>query len=103
MVDEVDSSHLGGILDTIPMAINGETPKEYCNALKEKLFHIHFIDGTPICIWRGEMGSWMYSRILFNFQIMDILGLSHWKSLIIAIWPIPKEPWKKAWGAFPIS
>jgi protein FrlC len=47
MVDEVDSSHLGGILDTIPMAINGETPKEYCNALKEKLFHIHFIDGTP--------------------------------------------------------
>jgi protein FrlC len=29
------------------MAINGETPEEYCNALKEKLFHIHFIDGTP--------------------------------------------------------
>lgn len=47
MLDEVNHSAIGGILDTIPMNLAGESPKDYLEALGERLLHIHFIDGEP--------------------------------------------------------
>lgn len=47
MVETVDSRFLGALLDTIPMALAGEEPVDYLDEFKEKLFHIHFIDGAP--------------------------------------------------------
>lgn len=47
IVEQIDSPFLGAILDTIPMALAHEIPIDYLNTFKEKLFHIHFIDGSP--------------------------------------------------------
>jgi fructoselysine 3-epimerase len=47
MLDQVNSPHLKGMIDTIPMALAGEDFTDYFNELKEDLVHIHFIDGKP--------------------------------------------------------
>ncbi len=47
MLDEVDLPCVGGMIDTIPMALAGESPKDYLEALGERLVHVHFIDGAP--------------------------------------------------------
>lgn len=78
MVKEVNSSYLGGILDTIPMAINNETPQDYCRALKEKLFHIHFIDGTPyyhLALGDGNLDLQEYLSQLTGYGYTGALSL----------------------------
>lgn len=47
MLDELDHKAIGGMIDTIPMALAGESPAMYLKALGEKLVHVHFIDGAP--------------------------------------------------------
>ena len=47
MLEELDHPSIGGMIDTIPMALAGETPARYLEALGEKLVHVHFIDGAP--------------------------------------------------------
>lgn len=47
MLSEVNSSHLKGMIDTIPMALNQEEIKDYFEALGSDMIHIHFIDGKP--------------------------------------------------------
>ena len=34
-------------IDAIPMALAGERPADYLQALGERLVHVHFIDGAP--------------------------------------------------------
>ena len=47
MLGEVNHRNLGGMVDTIPMALAGETPGDYIKALGKDLVHMHFIDGAP--------------------------------------------------------
>ncbi|MEM1484285.1 TIM barrel protein [Oscillospiraceae bacterium PP1C4] len=47
MLDAVNHKNLGGMIDTIPMALAGESPKDYLEKLGDRLVHIHFIDGAP--------------------------------------------------------
>lgn len=47
MLGEVNHDSIGGMIDTIPMALAGESPARYLEALGEKLIHVHFIDGAP--------------------------------------------------------
>ena len=47
MLDELKHDSVGGMIDTIPMALAGERPADYLQALGERLVHVHFIDGAP--------------------------------------------------------
>lgn len=47
MLQEAEQDSIGGMLDTIPMALAGEHPAQYLEALGEKMVHAHFIDGLP--------------------------------------------------------
>ena len=47
MLKELDHDSIGGMIDTIPMALAGERPKDYLEALGKRLVHVHFIDGAP--------------------------------------------------------
>lgn len=47
MLNELNHKSIGGMIDTIPMALAGESPAMYLKALGEKLVHVHFIDGAP--------------------------------------------------------
>lgn len=47
MLKELNHASIGGMIDTIPMALAGESPAMYLEALGEKLVHVHFIDGAP--------------------------------------------------------
>ena len=47
MLDELNHDRIGAILDTCPMNLAGETPKDYLDALGSRLIHVHFIDGAP--------------------------------------------------------
>lgn len=47
MMDELNHSQIGGMIDTCPMNLAGESPKDYLDVLGERLIHVHFIDGAP--------------------------------------------------------
>lgn len=47
MLKELKHDAIGGMIDTIPMALAGESPSQYLKELGEKLVHVHFIDGAP--------------------------------------------------------
>jgi len=45
LLNDVSSPNLKGMVDTIPMSVEGENLATYCEQLE--LAHIHFIDGKP--------------------------------------------------------
>ncbi len=47
MLGELNHPSVGGMIDTIPMALAGERPAQYLDALGDRLVHVHFIDGAP--------------------------------------------------------
>ena len=47
MLNELNHAFIGGMIDTIPMALAKESPAMYLKALGERLVHVHFIDGAP--------------------------------------------------------
>lgn len=47
MLDQINLPSVYGMVDTIPMALAGETPADYLNALGKRIIHFHFIDGAP--------------------------------------------------------
>ncbi len=47
MLDEVAHPYIKGMVDTIPMAIAGETLADYFETIGGDLIHIHFLDGMP--------------------------------------------------------
>jgi len=47
MLHALDHDAVGGMIDTVPMALAGESPKDYLDALGDGLIHVHFIDGMP--------------------------------------------------------
>ena len=47
MLDEIGAPNLGAALDTVAMAVAGETVDEYFSALGGRIRHVHLIDGKP--------------------------------------------------------
>ncbi|WHY66445.1 TIM barrel protein [Neobacillus sp. SuZ13] len=47
MLGAVSSPHLKGMVDTIPLAVEGEELASYFEQLQDDFVHIHFIDGNP--------------------------------------------------------
>jgi fructoselysine 3-epimerase len=47
LLEQVSSPNLKGMVDTIPMAVEGEKLSDYFEELGDQLAHIHFIDGNP--------------------------------------------------------
>lgn len=47
MMRELEHKNIGAMLDTIPMALENKTPKDYLDVFGERLVHVHFIDGAP--------------------------------------------------------
>ncbi|WP_257347315.1 TIM barrel protein [Pseudalkalibacillus decolorationis] len=47
MLDSVRSPFLKGMVDTIPLAVEGEELVGYFEQLRDNFVHIHFIDGNP--------------------------------------------------------
>lgn len=72
MLDELDHASVGGMIDTIPMALAGESPKDYLKVLGERLVHVHFIDGAP----RGHL-AWG-DGILDMKQYLEELSEYHY-------------------------
>ncbi|MEH7331220.1 TIM barrel protein [Neobacillus drentensis] len=47
MLESIPSPYLKGMVDTIPLAVEGEELSSYFERLQEDFAHIHFIDGNP--------------------------------------------------------
>ncbi|GIH93759.1 sugar phosphate isomerase/epimerase family protein [Planobispora siamensis] len=47
MIDEVGAANLGAVLDTVGMAVAGESVDDYFDALGDRVRHVHLIDGRP--------------------------------------------------------
>ncbi|TLP62260.1 sugar phosphate isomerase/epimerase family protein [Microbispora triticiradicis] len=47
MLDEVGAPNLGAVLDTVGMAVAGESVDDYFDALGDRVRHVHLIDGRP--------------------------------------------------------
>ncbi|MEU5576208.1 TIM barrel protein [Streptomyces huasconensis] len=47
MLDEIGADHLGAVLDTVTMAVAGESVDDAFDALGDRVRHVHLIDGRP--------------------------------------------------------
>lgn len=80
MLKELNHCAIGGMIDTIPMALAGEHPAQYLEALGDRLVHVHFIDGAP----RGHL-AWGDGVLDMNAYLseFDEYGYSGFLSLEI--------------------
>ncbi|MFI6814205.1 sugar phosphate isomerase/epimerase family protein [Nonomuraea sp. NPDC050328] len=47
MLDEIGSANVGAVLDTVGMAVAGESVDDYFDSLGDRVRHVHLIDGSP--------------------------------------------------------
>ncbi|GAA2850355.1 TIM barrel protein [Streptosporangium fragile] len=47
MLDEIGAPNLGAVLDTVGMAVAGESVDDYFDVLGDRVRHVHLIDGRP--------------------------------------------------------
>ena len=47
MLDQVGADNMGVALDTVAMAVAGESVADYFDAFGERVLHVHLIDGKP--------------------------------------------------------
>lgn len=80
MLAEVSHKRLCGMIDTIPMALAGETPKAYLEALGERLVHVHFIDGAP----RGHL-AWGDGILDMNGYLEELSAYGYQNYLSLEI------------------
>lgn len=91
MLAQINLPSVYGMVDTIPMALAGETPSQYLEALGGRILHFHFIDGAP----RGHLawgdGVLDMRRYLAELEQHDYEG---YLSLEITDGRYFMEPWK---------
>ncbi|AST91056.1 hypothetical protein BC6307_07065 [Sutcliffiella cohnii] len=78
MLSSVPSMYLKGMVDTIPMAVEGESLANYLEELGNDLVHIHFIDGNPTghLAWGdGTLPIQTYIETLEKYQYRGALTL----------------------------
>ncbi|PWW17636.1 protein FrlC [Cytobacillus oceanisediminis] len=67
----IASPHLKGMVDTIPLAVEGEELASYFQQLQGDLVHIHFIDGNPgghLAWGDGSLPLETYMKTLGNYN-----------------------------------
>ncbi|GAA4906630.1 protein FrlC [Nonomuraea thailandensis] len=47
MIGEIGAPNLGAVLDTVAMAVAGESVDDYFDALGDRVRHVHLVDGRP--------------------------------------------------------
>lgn len=78
MLSTLNHPSIGGMIDTIPMALAGESPASYLKTLGEKLVHVHFIDGAPkghLAWGDGVLDMEQYLREFSDFGYSGYLSL----------------------------
>ena len=78
MLEALNHKSIGGMIDTIPMNLAGETPADYLRELGEKLVHVHFIDGAPkghLAWGDGILDAGKYIQELEEGDYQGILSL----------------------------
>jgi fructoselysine 3-epimerase len=76
LLEDISSPYLKGMVDTIPMAVEGETLGSYLEQLE--LAHIHFIDGKPAghLAWGdGNLPLETYIQTLSDYNYKGALTL----------------------------
>lgn len=72
MLSDVSSDALKGMIDTIPMALAGESVSDYYKILGNNLRHIHFVDGKP----RGHL-AWGDGILPLKKYITELENISY--------------------------
>jgi protein FrlC len=80
MINEISSAALKGMIDTIPMALAGETISDYFQVLGDDLRHIHFVDGKP----RGHL-AWGDGVLPLQKYITDLEDIAYQDYLSLEI------------------
>ena len=78
MIDEIGSNALKPALDTVAMAVAGESVADYGRAFGTELAHVHFIDGTPdghLAWGDGDLPMERYLDELADIGYIGHLGL----------------------------
>lgn len=74
----IASPNLKGMVDTIPLAVEGEELASYFEQLQDDLVHIHFIDGNPgghLAWGDGSLPLKTYMKTLGNYNYDHALTL----------------------------
>lgn len=74
MVEDVGSPALGVVLDTVAMAVAGNTVGDYAQAFGDKVRHVHLVDGSPSGHLAWGDGTLDLSRILDGLDDMNYRG-----------------------------
>lgn len=78
MLESISAPSLKGMVDIIPMAVEGEELANYFKQLKDDFVHIHFIDGKPAghLAWGdGNLPLEKYIDILTDYNYKGALTL----------------------------
>ncbi len=91
MVEEIHMDSVRANVDTIPMALNGETLEQYLQAFGKDLIHVHFIDGAP----RGHL-AWGDGVLDLDACLRQLEegDYSRYLTLEITDGRYYREPWK---------
>ncbi|MBT2585071.1 sugar phosphate isomerase/epimerase [Arthrobacter sp. ISL-95] len=74
MLDDVGSSTLGVVVDTVAMAAAGEHIRDYAKAFGEGIRHVHLIDGAPTGHLAWGDGSLDLEEILRELSQLNYSG-----------------------------
>ena len=74
MLDDVDSSTLGVVIDTVAMAAAGESISDYAKAFGEGIRHVHLVDGAPTGHLAWGDGFLNLDEILRELSQLDYSG-----------------------------
>jgi protein FrlC len=80
MLNDISSAALKGMVDTIPMALAGESISDYSEVLGNDLRHIHFVDGKP----RGHL-AWGDGILPLQKYITDLETITYGNYLSLEI------------------
>lgn len=78
MLNSISSPSLKGMVDTIPLAVEGEELADYFKQLQDDFVHIHFIDGNPgghLAWGDGSLPLEKYMKTLSEHQYNGALTL----------------------------
>lgn len=75
MIDDVGVSNLGAVLDTVAMAVAGETVADYYDNLGSLIQHVHLVDGRPAGHLAWGDGELPLGRYVAALEGADYAGL----------------------------
>ncbi len=73
MVDDVGHRDLGVVIDTVALAVAGDSISDYGRSFGEKVRHVHLIDGSPAGHMAWGDGNLDLTAILRDFGQLDYL------------------------------